>query len=214
MLGATPQPDLRVRSALPMPAPTYQLETFGKLALTGGTTGRHAHQRRRLALLALLAASGDRGVSRDQLLGYLWPESSTANARHSFDQLLYAMRNALGEQVFSGVNPVRLDPAVVGSDVDAFERALAVGARTDAVALYKGPFLRGFYLENAPEFERWTETERARLAARYTEALAQLGDEAEASGDHSAAVRCRRKLVEADPVSSRSALALMRALVA
>ena len=197
-----------------MPAPTYRLETFGKLALTGGTAGRHAHQRRRLALLALLSASGDRGVSREQLLGYLWSESSTANARHSFDQLLYAMRQSLGEQVFSGVNPVRLDASVVGSDVDAFERALARGAPAEAVAVYTGPFLHGFYLDNAPEFERWTETERARLAARYAEALGQLGDEAEASGDHAAAVRWRRRLVEADPVSSRSALAFMRALVA
>ena len=32
-------------------------------------------QKRRLALLALLDAAGERGMSRDKLLGLLWPES-------------------------------------------------------------------------------------------------------------------------------------------
>jgi DNA-binding SARP family transcriptional activator/TolB-like protein len=199
---------------LSTPAPTYRLETFGKLALSGGTTGRLSQQRRRLALLALLAASGDRGLSRDQLLAYLWSDSSAANARHSLEQLLYAMRQALGEGVFDGTNPVRLNAAVITSDVTEFERALARGDWSEAVTLYHGPFLDGFYLEDAAEFERWTETERARLAGRYVDCLGRLADAAEGGADHATAVRWRRRLVEADPVGSRSALALMRALVA
>jgi DNA-binding SARP family transcriptional activator/TolB-like protein len=194
--------------------PTYRLETFGKLTLSGGATSDLSHQRRRLALLALLAASGERGLSRDQLIAYLWSENIAGNARHSLEQLLHALRRALGESVFSGINPLRLDPEVVASDVTEFERALARGDLADAVALYHGPFLSGFYLDGAPEFERWTTAERARLAARYSEALARLGGDAETAGDHSAAVRWRQLLVEADPVSSRSALAFMHALVA
>ena len=193
--------------------PTYRLETFGKLALSGGAS-RLSHQRRRLALLALVAASGERGLSRDQLLAYLWPESAAGNARHSLEQLLHELRRALGESVFSGVNPVYLNSEVVASDVTEFERALMRGELTDAVALYGGPFLQGFYLDDAPEFERWTTTERARLADRYADALNRLAVDAEKSGDHAAAVRWRRRLAEADPVGSRSALALMRALVA
>ncbi|HMI42912.1 MAG TPA: BTAD domain-containing putative transcriptional regulator, partial [Gemmatimonadaceae bacterium] len=194
--------------------PTYRLETFGKLALSGGASSTLSHQRRRLALLALLAASGERGLSRDQLLAYLWPESAAGNARHSLEQLLHALRRVLGESVFSGTNPVSLDSGVVASDVDEFERALTRGALADAVALYHGPFLQGFYLDDAPEFERWTSAERAHLATRYSEALVRLAGDAEAAADHSAAVRWRRLQVEADPISSRSALALMRALVA
>lgn len=193
--------------------PTYRLETFGKLALSGGASGL-SHQRRRLALLALLAASGDGGLSRDQLLGYLWPESIAANARHSLEQLVHSLRRSLGESVFIGVNPVSLNTEVVGSDVNEFERALTKGALAEAVALYGGPFLQGFYLDEAPEFERWTSTERARLADRYTDALNRLASEAESAGDHAAAVKWRRRLADADPVSSRFALALMRALVA
>lgn len=194
--------------------PTFRLETFGKLTLSGGPSSDLSHQRRRLALLALLAASGERGLSRDQLIGYLWSESAAGNARHSLEQLLHTLRRALGESVFSGINPVRLDSQVVASDVTEFERALERGFLADAVALYHGPFLSGFYLDDAPEFERWTTAERARLASRYSDALVRLAGDAETAGDHSAAVRWRRLLVEADPISSRSALALMRALVA
>jgi len=194
--------------------PTYRLETFGKLALSGGASSTLSHQRRRLALLALLAASGERGLSRDQLLAYLWPESAAGNARHSLEQLLHALRRVLGESVFSGTNPVSLDSGVVASDVTEFERALTRGALAEAVALYHGPFLQGFYLDDAPEFERWTSAERVRLATRYSEALVRLAGDAETAGDHSVAVRWRRLQVEADPISSRSALALMRALAA
>jgi DNA-binding SARP family transcriptional activator/TolB-like protein len=194
--------------------PTYRLETFGKLSLIGGASGNLSHQRRRLALLALLAASGERGVSRDQLLGYFWSESSAENGRHSLEQLIHTLRRTMGESVFAGVNPVRLDSDVVGSDVNDFERALESGALVDAVALYKGPFLEGFYLNEAPEFERWTTTERARLADRCSDALNRLAVEAEKSGDQAATVKWRRRIADADPVSSRAALALMHALVA
>src|SRR5262245_7021734 len=54
-----------------------RLRTFGGLTLARGSedlTGA-VTQRRRLALLALLAASGPAGMSRDKLLAYLWPES-------------------------------------------------------------------------------------------------------------------------------------------
>ena len=197
-----------------VPAPIYRLETFGKLVLTGGASGSLSHQRRRLALLALLAASGERGLSRDQILAYLWPESTAENGRHSLEQLLHALRRALGDSVFGGPNPVSLNAEVVASDVIEFERALARGALADAVTVYDGPFLEGFYLNDAPEFERWASAERAHLENRYTEALSRLAVDAESAGDHTSAVRWRRRIADADPVSSRSALGLMRALVA
>jgi len=193
--------------------PTYRLETFGKLALSGGASSALSHQRRRLALLALLAASGERGLSRDQLLAYLWPESAAANARHSLEQLLHALRRALGESVFSGTNPVSLDFGVVASDVAEFEGALTRGALADAVALYDGPFLQGFYLDDAPEFERWASAERARLADRYAEALSRLALDSERAGDHTGAVRWRRRLADADRTAALQHARVYEALI-
>ena len=71
-----------------------RLRTFGGLVLLVGeepTTGT-ATQRLRLALLVLLAIARGRGLSRDKVLAYLWPETDLRRARHGLNQLLSAQR--------------------------------------------------------------------------------------------------------------------------
>lgn len=174
--------------------------------------GNHGHHRRRLALLAVLAAAGEQGRSRDHLLLLFWPDATQARARHSLDQLLYALRSSHGESLFIGVNPVRLNSAAMSSDVAEFNDALARGHLAAAVDLYRGAFLDGFYVNDAPEFERWTETERLRLAASCTRALERLAREAAAAGAHSTALQRWQQLVSLDPLSSRNAVGFLEAL--
>ena len=78
----------------------YSLRLFGGLALEGpsGPLRGGVAQRRRLALLAMLGVAGERGVSRDKLAGYLWPESDEAGARHLLSDSVYVLRKALGEE--------------------------------------------------------------------------------------------------------------------
>src|SRR5688572_16615499 len=99
------------------PAPPFRLETLGTLALRGlegrAPVADQAQQSRRLALLAVLAAGGDRGCSRDRLLLLFWPDSSQQRARHSLEQLLYLIRRSMDGATFAGVNPLRLNSAVV-----------------------------------------------------------------------------------------------------
>jgi TolB-like protein/DNA-binding SARP family transcriptional activator/Tfp pilus assembly protein PilF len=201
----------------PHPAPHYRLATFGTLGLVGPADetvlGTHGHHRRRLALLAVLAAAGERGRSRDQLLGLFWPESTQSRARHALEQLLYSLRSSISDSVFASSNPVRLDPDVVESDVAAFNAALARADLEAAVEQYKGSFLDGFYLDDAAEFERWVESERTRLAAAYADALDRLAQRADTARDYVAAVRWRRKLTEVDALSSKNATGLIRALM-
>ncbi|HUF28171.1 MAG TPA: BTAD domain-containing putative transcriptional regulator [Gemmatimonadaceae bacterium] len=165
-----------------------------------------------MALLARLAASGDRGVSRDELLASFWPESSADAARHSLDQLLYEMRGALGASLVTGTGTLRLDPRVIGSDVADFLSALRSDELAAAVGLYRGPFLQGFYLQGSPEFERWIESVRAQLAGEYCRALETLAKNASAAGRHPDAAAWSRQFVAADPLNSRATLGLMRAL--
>src|SRR5512132_3125759 len=89
--------------------------------------GTHGHHRRRLALLAVLAAAGEAGRTRDQLLLLFWPDATESRARHSLDQLLYALRSSIGESVFVGVNPVTINPQLVTSDVGRFNLAIGRG---------------------------------------------------------------------------------------
>src|SRR5882672_1971672 len=195
----------------------YRLRTFGTLALAGpdddALLGKTGHQHRRLALLAVLAAAGEQGRSRDQLLLLFWPDGSQPRARHSLEQLLYAIRSSIDEAVFAGVNPVRLNPDVISSDVSEFQSALERGDLEGAVEEYRGPFLDGFYLSDAPDFEQWLDAERARLQRSYTGALERLARNAEAAQDHATAVRWWRKLAETDAVSSKNATGLIRALM-
>jgi adenylate cyclase len=195
----------------------FRLTTLGALALAGdeGPLAGAAAQRRSLALLALLALGRNKGVSRDKLVAYLWPESNAERAHHALSQLLYALRRDVGQaDVASGATELRLNRDVISVDLDDFEAALARRELEGAVAAYGGPLLDGFHLGGAPEFERLVESERAALAKRMGAALEGLADAASRAGDHAAAAAWWRRLAALDPLSSRVALALMRALVA
>jgi len=195
--------------------PPFRLTTLGALALSGGEgpLAGAAAQRRSLALLALLALGRNKGVSRDKLVAYLWPESDAERAHHALSQLLYALRRDVGQaDVASGATELRLNRGVISVDLDDFEAALTRHEPEQAVAAYGGPLLDGFHLGGAPEFERLVDGERADLAKRMAAALETLADAASGRGDHVAAVDWWRRLAAVDPLSSRVALGLMRAL--
>ncbi len=193
-----------------------ELRTFGGLSLEadGAPLRGAAAQRKTLALLALLALH-PRGLSRDKLIAYLWSETDAEHGRSLLRQACYALRRDLSEdKLFLGSTELRLNPAVVTSDVQAFKDALQRGELARAVDRYNGPFLDGFYLSEASEFERWIDVERAQLAKRFSDALATLARAAAAGGDHRAAADWWRRLTALDPLSSQAALGLMTTLVA
>ena len=100
-------------------------------------------------------------------------------ARHNLNQLLHAERREFGAPgLFAGVKTLRLDPDLIWTDVGAFEKALNGGDLAAAVELYRGPFLDGFFVSGAPEFERWVQSQRDRYANRCREAIIGLAREA------------------------------------
>ena len=145
---------------------------LGRLSLTGAD-GREAPtllgQPRRFALLAYLAAATPRGFHRrDSLLALFWPELDQEHARTALRQALRVLRVALGSGAVAsrGDEEVGLDFEQVWSDVAAFERVSDAGQALESMDLYRGPLLEGFFISDAPEFERWLENERARLRDR------------------------------------------------
>jgi DNA-binding SARP family transcriptional activator/tetratricopeptide (TPR) repeat protein len=193
-----------------------RLRTFGGLSIEGeaGALTGAATQRRPLALLALLAVACERGCNRDDLLLYLWPESTPDRARHVLKQTLYTLRRDLrAPDLFIGSGELRLNPAIITSDTAEFENALERGDRARAVELYRGSFLEGFHLRESPEFEQWRKREGARLLLRFSEAAASLAAEATQRGDCQCAIRLWRRLAAADPLNVDTTLGLMNALV-
>ncbi|HET7566113.1 MAG TPA: BTAD domain-containing putative transcriptional regulator [Gemmatimonadaceae bacterium] len=194
-----------------------RLRTFGGLSLDreGSPTPGAAVQRYPLALLALLAVAGSRGISRDRIIALLWPESDDERSRHSLAQLLYAVRRALhADVVLAGAVELRLNAELLTSDVAELEAALESGDDERAAQLYTGPFLDGCHLSISPEFERWVDGERARLAGRMARALESLASSARQRGDRGAAVEWWRRLAALDPLNTRAARGLIEALAA
>src|SRR5207247_2023987 len=112
------------------------LRTFGGLSIEadGATSTGAAVQRKTLALLAVLAAAGKNGLSRDKLIAYLWPESAAEHGRSLLKQACYALRRDLHEPaLLLGASELRLNPAAITSDIQSFEAALERGDAAQAV---------------------------------------------------------------------------------
>ena len=182
-----------------------ELRMLGRLSLTGAD-GREVRgllgQPRRLALLAYLAAASPQGFHRrDTLLALFWPELDQEHARAALRQALHVVRDGLGGDAVTsrGDEEIGLDFAQVSCDVAAFERALRIGQLEEALDLYRGALLEGFFISDAPEFERWLETERARLQQAAAGGARALAERYESDNDLTRAVRWTRRSIELAP---------------
>ena len=193
-----------------------RFHTLGQVYLEreGVRVAGAAVQPRRLALLAVLAAAGSRGVSRDRLLALLWTDTEEERARKGLNQALYAVRRELGsDDAITGTRELVLALDWVRTDIAEFTSALSAGDLERAAASYQGQFLDGFHLPGLAEFERWMDSERTSLARDHSRLLERLARGAEDRGDVEAAVTWWRRLAALDPLDGKTTLRLMEALV-
>lgn len=221
---SAPLPHLGVLPRL-VPPPTtrslpavIRIQTLGSLSVrgdNGGPLAGAAAQPRRMAVLALLARAGERGMSRDKMLALLWPDFDDERGSRTLAQALYALRkDLLAEDAIIGSKELRFDAALVSSDVGEFASAVARGDDARAVEIYAGPFLDGFHLSGADEFTRWVERERAALAQDHARALEALARRALANGNASVSVGWWRRLAALEPLNARVTVGLMEAMTA
>ena len=115
----------------------FRLGSFGGLILTDAAGEVVMPQRRRLALLALLAAAASASLSRDKVLGYLWSEL-LENARHAWNNC--SIRCGSGRPtLFQGTDPLRLDTRVVHAMSSSSRRAMAANDPSSAVGGIAAP---------------------------------------------------------------------------
>ena len=179
-----------------------------------GASAAPIAQPRRLALLALLADAGEAGISRDRALGLLWPEVSQQRARHSLDQLLYALRGDLGPEAVASGSALVLCSEAITCDLWDFEAAVKQKDWPAAISAYGGPFLDGFFAGACEQFDQWADARRAALARQWLHALESLATQASAAGDVATALGMWTRLATEDPLNSRYALGLMKAMAA
>ena len=196
--------------------PRFFLQTIGGLTLTALASGEPVlvNQRKRLAFMAALAADVNGGTARERLFALFWPESDSERARNALNQLVYGIRQHLGDDsILTETVLIRLNSAVVDSDLRRFRNAFTQARFADAIDTYRGPFLDGVFLRETPSFERWANDLRESLAVDYVRALEREVDAAlNATPTRSAdAVRYARLLAAHEPLSTHGALRLMRA---
>ncbi|MGD8517584.1 MAG: BTAD domain-containing putative transcriptional regulator, partial [Anaerolineae bacterium] len=138
------------------------------------------------ALLCYLAVTGQPHL-RPSLAGLLWGEMPEANAQNNLRKALSNLRRLVGPHLAITRQTVALNrDSSYWLDVEAFESLAgsaspAEGAAqptierlAEAVELYRGDFLDGFYVRQAPAFEEWVLAQRARLRELAVQALHAL----------------------------------------
>lgn len=166
-----------------------------------------------MALLAYLAATG-RPVTREVLAGLLWGETPDAAARASLRVTLNRLPAPLRPYLHLSRDTVGLHLDRVSADVQVLATAVT-GAPTDwatAVALYRGDFLEGFSLPDAPAFEEWALLERERLRLLVIELLHRLADDALAQQAYTAGIAYARRSLALDNWREEAHRLLMRLL--
>jgi len=168
-----------------------------------------------MAVLALMARAGDRGIPREKILSLLWPDADEERGPRTLTQALYALRQALGsDDAIAGTKDLRLDPTLVSSDIADFTAAVSRGDDEKAASLYEGPFLDGFYPPGAAGFSRWADDERRAISQDYSRVLESLARSAGARGDAQVSSAWWGKLAALDPLNARVAMGLMSSLAA
>ena len=168
------------------------------------------------ALLAYLALSKGRPLSRELLATLLWGETPDRLARQSLRYSLGRLRKAL-----PGLTPspfavasetIVLDPSTIDVDALEFERLVDDGspaALANAVSLYRGDLLAGLGLDE-PGFDEWLTVERERLHERALEALHRLLAHQIQRQDVEPAIRTALQALALDPLEEPVHRALMR----
>ena len=201
-----------------------RIRLFGRLEveLDGRRIEQRLPGRQGPLVLAMLVVNRDRPVSRDELIGALWPDRPPADPDEALSALLSKVRQAVGRDVLTGRRELMLAlPAGAEVDVDqaraAGERARAAiaggdwPAARDAAATAVEIAGRGFLPGHDTP---WVQERRADfddLRLRALESLAQAG--LALGGAHAdAAERAAAELVREAPLREAGHRLLMEAL--
>ena len=193
------------------------------------------------ALLAYLAA-GDGARSREEIIALLWPGGTGGRGRSSLRSALAGLRGALDEAAEPpGAAHLVADGGTLslasGTDLDLDLRALKTAhtlaraiprtwelqgsARRDAISCfgsaagsYRGDFLEGFVLDDAPDFDFWLDTQRESWRGRLELVYDRLSRLLLEDGEPGDAIAATAAWTERAPLAEEAHRRLMEAQLA
>lgn len=177
------------------------------------------------ALLVYLAYFWKRSHPREELIELLWPDTAPEDGRASLRTALSSLRHQLeppgmpyNSVLIADRTNVRLNPDAVITDVERFESSVQaaaciaeipqrVQALMQALELYRGPLLPGFY-------EDWALRERERLEQVYLSASGQLMELLAQQDELGQAIEYALRRVHAEPLMEEARCDLIRLYIA
>src|SRR5690606_15361236 len=131
-----------------------ELRVLGEVSVWSGGRLVSLGARKYYGLLVILCLEQGRVVRRDYLTSLLWEGSGRGSARQSLRQAIYAIRTRIPELQLEGTrDEVWLPSESVEVDALRFRAAVLSGRWEDAIALYKGAFMSGFWLSETKAFQ-------------------------------------------------------------
>jgi len=190
--------------------------TLGTLELRtedGGELSSLLAKPKQIALLAYLCIAQPRGFHRrDTLIGLFWPNSDEEHARGSLRKSLHVLRRALGDDtiVARGNEEIAVNFKRIFCDAALFDSILKATRLEEALEIYRGDLLPGFFVDDAREFEDWLQSQRTRLRMAAARAAFTLSDQFEASGNVDAALTWTRRHLELADTDERGVHKLIK----
>ncbi len=173
------------------------------------------------ALLAYLVTEADRPHSRDKLSALLWPDmpdqAARSNLRYALSNLRKAIGDAYASQPFLCISKQTVQLNLDGNldaDVLTFSRQLGqsplgLSNLEEAMRMYQGDFLDGFYIGGDSAFEEWVVLKREQLRRQALETLHHLAQAYQENGDLANALSASWRRVDLEPWSEESHRDLM-----
>jgi DNA-binding SARP family transcriptional activator len=174
-----------------------ELHFLGTAKIVVGGKPSEVRRQHALALLAYLALESG-WHSREQISAMLWSDADTTQAQQNLRTCLAHLRDVLGEAshlLETTRSKLQLLPEQTWLDVHLLQDSDPL---EQAVLLYRGDFLIGLQLPNAPDFDHWLENLRERLRLQFDALLAKLHNQQRQNGQTSAALETARRRVALD----------------
>jgi DNA-binding SARP family transcriptional activator len=174
------------------------------------------------ALLAYLSTESDQAHRRDKLVDLLWPNYTESSARANLRRALADLRQAIGDHQavppFLQITRETLQFNTASDawvDVISFNTLMGTSSSTnsgyqpnnpadvddleEAVTIYRGPFLEGFFIPDSADFEEWALLTRERFHRQCLQALHHLAEAYQENGEYEVAIPYAWRQVEMDP---------------
>ena len=207
--------------------PPVSIELLGPPIIRVAGEPLEVDTRKAVALAAFLVASPHQ-PSRDELVGLLWSGLDQGRGRAALRRTLSALRTGLkGNRLNADRERIELDRTNLTYDGEEIQQLAESrhGHQAEQVCqrcapelrrllgLYRGSFLDGFYLRDAPEFEEWQRTLAEQHRRHWRDLVERLGLALAAGGRFGEAAEAAMLRVDADPLDEVAHRQVMQYLV-